>query len=219
MLKYFYAMLVILNKKRDNLVIAEFNKYIIISNIFKQGELFMSKKIVLALLLISTLFLLTGCYNSETTFIIDENGNTNIQFMAQADEIMAGDEMNVAMWGLINSFPELEQNYEITQRVETKNYSDYLIYEFESLGNYDINSMENIEFTEDSGSYNFEMEIPSLVSEANEDNKNDVMFTINIELPAEIDMANTSSYEGNEVSWKITRENLVKGVRLRAFTK
>jgi len=179
----------------------------------------MSKKIVLALLLISTLFLLTGCYNSETTFIIDENGNTNIQFMAQADEIMAGDEMNVAMWGLINSFPELEQNYEITQRVETKNYSDYLIYEFESLGNYDINSMENIEFTEDSGSYNFEMEIPSLVSEANEDNKNDVMFTINIELPAEIDMANTSSYEGNEVSWKITRENLVKGVRLRAFTK
>jgi len=179
----------------------------------------MSKKIVLALLLISTLFLLTGCYNSETTFIIDENGNTNIQFMAQADEIMAGDEMNVAMWGLINSFPELEQNYEITQRVETKNYSDYLIYEFESLGNYDINSMENIEFTEDSGSYNFEMEIPSLVSEANEDNKNDVMFTNNIELPAEIDMANTSSYEGNEVSWKITRENLVKGVRLRAFTK
>ena len=179
----------------------------------------MSKKIVLALLLISTLFLLTGCYNSETTFIIDENGNTNIQFMAQADQIMAGDEMNVAMWGLINSFPELEQNYEITQRVETKNYSDYLIYEFESLGNYDINSMENIEFTEDSGSYNFEMEIPSLVSEANEDNKNDVMFTINIELPAEIDMANTSSYEGNEVSWKITRENLVKGVRLRAFTK
>ena len=179
----------------------------------------MSKKIVLALLLISTLFLLTGCYNSETTFIIDENGNTNIQFMAQADQIMAGDEMNVAMWGLINSFPELEQNYEITQRVETKNYSDYLIYEFESLGNYDINSMENIEFTEDSGSYNFEMEIPSLVSEANEDNKNDVMFTINVELPAEIDMANTSSYEGNEVSWKITRENLVEGVRIRAFTK
>jgi len=179
----------------------------------------MNKKIVLALLLISTLFLLTGCYNSETTFIIDENGNTNIQFMAQADQIMAGDEMNVAMWGLINSFPELEQNYEITQRVETKNYSDYLIYEFESLGNYDINSMENIEFTEDSGSYNFEMEIPSLVSEANEDNKNDVMFTINVELPAEIDMANTSSYEGNEVSWKITRENLVEGVRIRAFTK
>ena len=53
--------------------------------------------------------------------------------MAQADEIMAGDEMNVAIWGLINSFLELVKNYEITQRVETKNYSDYLIYEFFSL--------------------------------------------------------------------------------------
>ena len=179
----------------------------------------MSKKIILALIIISTLFLLTGCYNSETTFIIDENGKAEIEFMAQADEIMAGDEMNVAMWGLINSFPELEQNYEITQRRETKNYSDYLIYEFESLGDYDINSMKNIEFTQEDGTYNFEMEIPPLVSEANEDNKNDVMFTINLELPAEIDMANTSSYEGNTVSWKITRENLVKGVRIRAFTK
>ncbi|MFN2341355.1 MAG: hypothetical protein ABR547_08815 [Halanaerobium sp.] len=45
------------------------------------------------------------------------------------------------------------------------------------------------------------------------------MFTINVELPAEIDMANTSSYEENKVSWDITRENLVKGVRIRAFTK
>jgi len=45
------------------------------------------------------------------------------------------------------------------------------------------------------------------------------MFTINVELPAEVDMANTSSYEGNEVTWNITRENLVKGVRIRAFTK
>lgn len=179
----------------------------------------MHKKIVLALLLVSILFLLTGCYNSETTFIIDENGNANIEFMAQADEIMAGDEMNVAMWGLINSFPELEKNYEITQRVETKNYSDYLIYEFESLGNYEINDLKNIEFTKDGEIYNFEMEIPPLVSESTEDNKDDVMFTINVELPAEIDMANTSSYEGNKVSWNITRENLVKGVRIRAFTK
>jgi hypothetical protein len=162
--------------------------------------------------------MLTGCYDSETSFIIDENGQTNIRFIAQADKIMAGDEMNVAMWGLINSFPEIQNNYSIEEKQVTKNYSDYLIYEFESNGSYNINEMENIEFTKEDGIYNFEMIIPSLVSDYNQDNINDVMFTINVELPKKIDMANTSTYDENKVTWKVTRENLVEGFRLRAFT-
>jgi hypothetical protein len=162
--------------------------------------------------------MLTGCYDSETSFKINEDGQTNIKFIAQADKTMAGDEMKVAMWGLINSFPEIQQNYSIEEKQVTKNYSDYLIYEFESNGNYNVNEMENIEFTNKDGVYNFEMKIPSLVSDYNQDNINNVMFTIRVELPKKIDMANTSTYDENKVTWKVTRENLVEGFRLRAFT-
>jgi hypothetical protein len=81
-----------------------------------------------------------------------------------------------------------------------------------------INEMENIEFTNKDGVYNFEMKIPSLVSDYNQDNINNVMFTIRVELPKKIDMANTSTYDENKVTWKVTRENLVEGFRLRAFT-
>jgi hypothetical protein len=38
-----------------------------------------------------------------------------------------------------------------------------------------------------------------------------VLPTLNSEEP-------TSTYDGNKVTWKVTRENLVEGFRLRAFT-
>ncbi len=178
----------------------------------------MKKKLSVAVVLILTIFLLTGCYSTQTTFDINKDGNANIEFMVQADETMAGDEVSVAMWGLINSFPELKENYDITQQRKTIDYSDYLIYKFESKGNYNINSIEGIKFTQNDGVYNFKMEIPPLVSDFSEDNKDDVMFILKVNLPNDIDMANSSNYEDNKITWKISREQLANGLTLKAFT-
>lgn len=179
----------------------------------------MRRKLVLPIILLVAVLILSGCYETETTFDIQEDGMASVKMVAQADKIMAGDEINTVMWGLMNSFPELKNNYNVKKETITKNYSDYLVYTFESKENFNIDDIENIEYKNEDGSYKFIMDIPSLVSEVTEDNKNDVMFTIKVNMPKEIDMANSSSYKGKTVTWKVAREQLLEGLTLKAYTK
>jgi len=45
------------------------------------------------------------------------------------------------------------------------------------------------------------------------------MFTVNIKLPKDIDMANTTETDNNEATWYIYKNNLAKGLTLKAITK
>jgi len=179
----------------------------------------MKKKLFLPVLILVAVLFLSGCYHTETTFDINENGKAKVDMLVQANEIIAGDEVNTAMWGLINSFPELQNNYTITTKNKTIDYTDYIIYNLQSKEKFDIKNMNNISFSKDNDKYRFEMEIPKLITDTNESNKNDVMFVIKVNLPKEIDMANSSNYNNKQVTWKLTREQLSKGLTLKAFTK
>ena len=178
----------------------------------------MKKLIVLAIfILMAGLF--SGCVESVTSFCIYEDGQAHIDFMIVADEIMAGDEINIFVWCLTNSFPELQNNYVLEKEIREINYSDYLIYTFKSKETFDINSNEFVEFKKEDDKYSFKLKIPSLIEKVDEGNEDDLMFTIKVFLPKKIDMANSQMIEGDSVTWKITKLDLVKGIELKAFTE
>ena len=184
----------------------------------KKNYLFMGK-ILLSLSILLVIIFLTGCVYTETTFDINENGKADVALVIKADKIMAGDEVNTFVWALINSFPELQNNYEIKKEIKEIDYSDYLFYTFKSKEPFDINSNRFVEFKKENDKYNFRLKVPSLIEEVTEDNKDDLVFVIKINLPKEIDMANSRIIEGNTVTWKITKADLIKGIELKAFTR
>jgi hypothetical protein len=177
------------------------------------------KKLSILIIAILIVGLLTGCVQVGTGFNIHKDGKADIKFVITADKIMVGDEVNSVVWCLINSFPELQNNYEIKKEVKEIDYSDNIIYIFESKKSFDINLNKSIEFKKEGEKYSFKLNIPSLIEKVDEGNEHDLMFTIGVWLPKEIDIANSQTIEGNSVTWEITKSNLVKGIELKAITK
>jgi hypothetical protein len=178
------------------------------------------KILILGAILILTLGCLTGCMESYTSFDIDESGMADVTFVLVADKIMAGEESNVISYGLRSSIIELQKNYTHHQDVRRVNYTNYTYQIFESKEPVDISQHEFIDFTKnEDGSYRFVMEIPKLVEETSEEDKDTLMFTVNIKLPKDIDMANTTETDNNEATWYIYKNNLAKGLTLKAITK
>ena len=179
----------------------------------------MKKKLLLLTLLVVMMLALTGCFEMESTFKIDSNGKADVKLVIRADDIMAGDELSIYGWGLINTFPELRENYTITKEERTVNYTTYLYYIFETKEPIDISRNENITFKKDGEQYIFKMDIPPLVDTVSEDTKDTLAFTFTVHFPEEIDMANSRNVHGNQVSWKVYYEDLLEGTTLKAYTK
>ena len=177
------------------------------------------KKLTIILIVILISGLLAGCVEVGTSFNIHKDGQADVRFVMEADKIMAGDEVNAFIWCMTNTFPELQNNYELEKEVKEINYSDKIAYIFKSKKAFDINSNKAIKFKEEENKYSFKLKIPSLIEKVDEGNENDLMFTIGVFLPKEIDMANSQDIEGNSVTWYITKRNLVNGIELKAFTK
>ena len=177
------------------------------------------KKLTILVAIILIVGLLAGCVESITSFSIHEDGQAHVNFLIVADKTMAGDEVNTFVWCLTNSFPELQNNYEFKKEIREIKYSDYLVYTFQSKKTFDINSNKFVEFKRENDKFSFKLTIPPLIEKVDEDNEHDLMFTIKIFLPKEIDMANSQIVENNSVTWKITKSDLVKEIELKAFTE
>lgn len=164
-------------------------------------------------------FFLTGCMESYTSFEIHEDGTADVIFALVADEIMAGEESDMIAFGLLNNILELQTNYEYSREVDTIDYSDYVYQIFASKTPVDITSHRFITFTKkDDGTYEFLLEFPALIDSIEEDSDS-LVFTLDVSLPREIDMANSTDVEGNRVIWYVYKKDLVKGVTLKAYTK
>lgn len=178
----------------------------------------------LSLLILSGLLILflTGCtqIQTHTSFDINQEEKMDIEIVLRADESFAGDDARAFVWGLTNSIPELQKNYEMTKTTKTIDYSDYLFYTFQTKEKISVEDHENITFQEDSdGSYRFELEIPKLLSEVSESDKDTRAFEISVKLPKEIDMANAKAVEDNKATWTIYYQDITSSTNLKAFTK
>lgn len=177
------------------------------------------RKLIILVIVILIASLLSGCVETTTSFSIHEDGQADVEFLIVADKTMAGDEISVFVWCLINSFPELQNNYEVKKEIKEMDYSDYLVYTFQNKEPFDINSNKFVEFKRENDKYSFQLKVPPLIEKVYEDDEDDLMFTFKVFLPKRIDIANSHIVEHNSVTWKITMSDLVKGVELEAFTK
>lgn len=175
----------------------------------------LKKKFVLLVLLILFASIFTGCVQQKLDLIIKENGKANLEFSVQVDESMAGDETKMHMWGVLNAFPELRDNYELIKDTKSIDYTNYLIYTFKNKKPIDILENDSLNYKDGV----FKMKIPKLIDDVSENSKDDLVYEIKITLPKEIDMANSKYTDGKTIIWKIYKEDLVSGMTLKAMTK
>lgn len=159
-------------------------------------------------------FMLSGCFFSEQEISIDPEGKAEISTTFWFDKSSAGDEGTIAIQSLLFNFPELQTNYEFTERAR----EDYVTFTFTSIDKVDINQNKYITFTKrDDGSYYFEAKIAKVIEEKSD--RNEKALTIKLTLPAEIEMANSMNYEDRTVEWELRQNDFTIDIILKAFTK
>lgn len=170
----------------------------------------MIKKTILCLMLIILIFVLAGCYETSVRMNLDEEGDISFKSVVEGDTTAGSEDMDMVYWQLKTVFPEINVNYR-TEREGRK------VMKFEKIDKISHEELEYIEFSQkDDGSYNFEMVIPAIYSE--EDDSDDLFLDIEVVLPEEIDMANTTNVDKNIARWSIRERDLHKENKLRAFT-
>ena len=178
------------------------------------------KKLLAVVSLAVLVLVLTGCVDTSTLFDIDEHGMMAITLTIRADESMAGNDVRAFVWGLMNSFPELQNNYTLNVETKTIEYSDYLFYTFETKEKINAKANNNITFQErEDGTYSFELRIPKLLPEVSESERDTRAYEISVKLPKEIDMANSQNVEGQTATWTLYYHDLAQETTLKAFTK
>lgn len=177
------------------------------------------KSFTLSLVLIGVLFLATGCYDLDGGLVFNEAGEAEVFVSVDADEIMGGEEARILTWQIEFLFPETDLNYEKSMEVTQIDYQDYLKIEFAREDLIDLSDSSYFDFTEENGSYEFMAVIPAIIEEPSEDTKDDIILNFFVELPKNIDMANTTNVDGNIATWRLTKSDLATGISLRAFTE
>jgi len=180
------------------------------------------RKLSLFLLIGFLILALTGCsqISTQTSFDLNEEGKMDIEINLRAAKMMAGNQAQTFIWGLLNSVPELQNNYTLTQETKTIDYSDYVLYTFNTKGRIDVTEHDYITFSESTdGSYRFELEIPTLLSEVSESERDTRAFTISVALPKAIDMSNSRDVSENTATWAIYYHELTSPTTLKAMTK
>ncbi|WP_152604821.1 hypothetical protein [Psychroserpens jangbogonensis] len=164
------------------------------------------------------LFMFTSCLEQELVLNINKNGKANLKYSVIVEDTYAGEEAQIAVWGMVNSFPELKDNYTIEKKAidDGGYFNNKTAYEFSNNDLVDLKSNQNIDFYEKDGVYWFEMKIPSL--EIDNDDDDEVIYSLTITLPKEIEMATTSRFSSNRATWKIHKSDLKTGMVLKAFT-
>lgn len=172
------------------------------------------KKPLIVLGLLAMTLGLSGCFFSEQQISIDPEGKAEISTTFWFDKSSAGDEGTIAIQSLLFCFPELQTNYEFTERAR----EDYMTFTFRSIDKVDINQNKYITFTKrEDGSYYFEAKIPKIIEEKSD--RNEKALTVRLTLPAEIEMANSMNYEDKTVEWELRQNDFTRDIILKAFTK
>lgn len=166
--------------------------------------------------------LVAGCAGMNVEFRFKENHTYDTRVEIVADEALAGDEASIRAWQIAYVFPIISHLYRRETSSYEEDYSTYVVHSF-SAENLSLDHLKDNPllrfFQGEGGEFVFESTIPQIVKEVTEENKDEVILTLTVVMPREIDIANTTSVQENTATWKITREMLTKGVTFKAMTK
>lgn len=179
------------------------------------------KKCLILVSVLAIAFVLSGCFFSEQEIAIDSEGKADIttSFWFKKGSMGAETEGSIAMNQLLFCFPEI-QTYDLNIQIKKENEGmfadEYLVYTFTKT-QIEINQNKLMEFKKrDDGSYLFVATIPQALRE--ESDEDEQIVTIKLTLPKKIDMANSMTYSGNIVEWKLRTNDFSKDIVLKAYT-
>jgi len=173
------------------------------------------------LFLIMGLFILfsSSCLEVETWWVIDENGDISTELELVSGSYTTDEEFNVYLETIKYAAPIISEIAKTQDYTVKKGYTQKPARKYTFTEKVNIENIENVIYEEkEDGTISFSLLIPKLFTEEPQ-SPDEVVFTIHITLPREIDIANTTFYSGKEATWKITNEMLYKGTVLKAYTK
>jgi len=173
----------------------------------------------LAAALLLLVALLSGCVKTAQEIAIDENGMASITFWVFGNETLAGDELRLFAWQLQQLVPQLHTDYDHRSYIQQSGYDKILVYEWKSKEKISLTDIRGASWRDLGGSYVFELSLSPVFDEVSDDSRNNVVMEIQVIMPKEIDIANTTLTSGNTARWVITKEQLLQPITLKAITK
>ena len=163
---------------------------------------------------------MTGCYDMNGGLIFNEEGEGQALVGVSALEYMGGEETRILSWQLDFIFPDIDLNYDNNLEIVTEDYQDYAVVTFERNEKIDLSESEYFSFEERAdGSFEFIAEIPKILDDVSSESVDETVLSFFIEMPKDIEMANSTNVDGNLVQWNIIKEDLTTETTLRAFTE
>ena len=181
----------------------------------KKGKIRIFGIIVVIVLLV---LLLSSCLNTTSYWTIDNDGNLSAILQVSPDG---------GITGMDND--EFTSYFQILRLIAPQMFSDSSIYsknlsEYSERTQYTIKfnkkiNVKDLDFPTTFNNDKFELTIPKLLNDDPEDSSNDIIFTLYVQFPKKVDIANTTYIEGNIAKWEITKEMIFNGVKLKAYLK
>lgn len=152
----------------------------------------------------------SGCIQSSQEIVIDEEGMALVNFSAVADRSQAGSQLTQLSWQVEQLIPELNTNYDSSIRTFEEDYTEYIVYEWTAKETVPVTDILGATWKSENGSYEFGLSLDRIFNpeEIVSSEKNEVVMTITLKMPADIIIANTPFVDGDTARWMITKELL-----------
>ena len=160
--------------------------------------------------------LLSGCFRIEQEIDLTDGGPTAfVTTRLEVDKSFAGAEMDLFLDSLELSVPGLNTQATFRRFETTRDYSQWLVYEWEGqtkvAGDFSLTERSD-------GSYEFRYPVRKVDNLSAQSEASSAILRVIVRMPKAIDFANTMNIEGNTAIWDLTKNDLLRGVELRAIT-
>ncbi len=170
----------------------------------------------IAVLLALMVAILSGCFQIDQEIDLSDGGSAAyVTTRLEVDKTFAGAEMDLFLDSLQLSVPALNTQAKHRRFEVTRDYSDRLVYLWEGQtkvrGDFTLTKR-------DDGSYEFRYPLRKVDNLADPSESSSVIMQVTVKLPKAVDFANTMNTSGNVAIWSLTKNDLMRGVELRALT-
>lgn len=170
----------------------------------------------LALLFVFLAVLVAGCFRIDQEIDLSDGGpGALVTTRLEVDKTFAGAEMDLFLDSLELSVPGLTTQAVHRRFETTRDYSSLMVYVWEGqtevIGGYTLTQRED-------GTYEFRYPLRKVENLSDQSDSSSVIMRVTVKLPKTVDFANTMNTEGNVAIWDITKNDLLRGVELRAIT-
>lgn len=158
-----------------------------------------------------------ACFKVEQRLDLSKPDSAVITARLIVDKTYAGAEVDLFLQSLNLAVPGLRKTASF-HRYEKGEAMPNVVYEWTGTPQ-DIDDLPFTLEQQDDGTYSFSYPLGPFEGFSDQTESDTVLLSVEVVLPREIDMANTTRVDGRTAHWDLRRADLSKGIRLRAITK